>query len=242
MSNDVNPYQSPATAPADPPPPELESVDDGLTGGFQSARAWGLLACFGLAMSLMIAVALLYILIRQWYFADFMEQVTLLLWSDWLYVAMNSARFATAIPFLTWEYRAYRNLPALGHSRLDAKFIWVVVCWFVPIMNWFCPYQVMAELYWRSNLDDEATPADGPPTTPVKAWWATWLLGVAISIRDRLFNAPAETPTAELLLQASYVAYLVATIVSAALAIYLVRTIDHRQLLRFRQTSPQLLG
>jgi uncharacterized protein DUF4328 len=242
MTLNINPYQSPTAAPADSPSSEVENTDGELACEFRSASTWGLLACFGLAMSALVAAALLAIFISEWLIVDFLTRAYLVVWSDSLYVAMNGSRLATAIPFLTWEYRAYRNLPALGHRRLDANFVWVVVCWFVPIMNWFCPYQVMAELYWRSNPNQDSAPVNGHPTVVVKLWWAAWLIGVAISLRDRLFNAPAETQAAEFLLQANYVAYLLATIVSAALAIYLVRTIDHRQLLRFRQSSPQWLG
>jgi Domain of unknown function (DUF4328) len=74
---------------------------------------------------------------------------------------------------MIWMYRCHRNLESLGHRELDSKHIWVILGWFIPVLNLYCPFQVMREIWWRSYpLAENA--ADSAPASHLVFWW--WLL------------------------------------------------------------------
>jgi Domain of unknown function (DUF4328) len=81
---------------------------------------------------------------------------------------------------LLWIHRVHRNLLALGARRLRFTPGWAVGWWFVPIMNWFRPYQVMKEI-WKAS-DPEVKLSDSSSwqtaTTPrvMPWWWALFLV------------------------------------------------------------------
>lgn len=78
---------------------------------------------------------------------------------------------ATAVFFLRWLHRSYRNISALGHRpRFTAG--WAVGYWFIPIVSLFRPKQVMDELWERT---DDAPAGQRTATVPV--WWGLWLVG-----------------------------------------------------------------
>jgi hypothetical protein len=58
--------------------------------------------------------------------------------------------FAAIAAFCFWIYRASRNLRSLGVEKQRFSPAWAVGWWFVPIMFWFRPYQVAAEI-WKSS-------------------------------------------------------------------------------------------
>lgn len=53
--------------------------------------------------------------------------------------------------FLTWAYRAQRNLPALGVSRPRFTPGWAIAWYFVPILSLIRPFQVMSETFAGSE-------------------------------------------------------------------------------------------
>lgn len=139
-----------------------------------------------------------------------------------------------AAAFLTWSYRSYANLKALGAQGTTYSPGWAGVYYFIPILSLYRPYQVMMEI-WRGS-DPAYSPAE--PFAWQRAagsqiagfWWAFWLISVIAgqfsmraSIRE---NATLDTVTSAT----------VASIVSSATAvlagicvIYLIHTITGRQ-------------
>ena len=56
----------------------------------------------------------------------------------------------TVVSFLMWNHRVSRNLRSLSARGQRFTPGWAVGWWFVPIMFYFHPYQVMAEI-WRGS-------------------------------------------------------------------------------------------
>jgi hypothetical protein len=77
---------------------------------------------------------------------------------------------ASAIAFISWMHRAYSNIDALpgAYRRWGAG--WTIGAWFVPILNFFRPKQLIDDI-WRSGR-----PGSGPP-----AWLMVWWIGFLIS-------------------------------------------------------------
>lgn len=84
------------------------------------------------------------------------------------------------VPFLGWMRRASENLAPLGARGQRFSPGWAIGAWFVPIINLFRPYQVMAEI-WRGSrpeIDPEnpGTWTDFPASRLLGFWWAGWLV------------------------------------------------------------------
>ncbi len=75
--------------------------------------------------------------------------------------------------FIMWFRRAYYNIQLAGLST-DYTEGWAAGCWFVPIMNWVRPYQIMKEIW---NKTQDATPAiiDHKTGSFIGVWWAVYL-------------------------------------------------------------------
>jgi len=120
-------------------------------------------------------------------------------WATGLSIAMLSVRAAmalvTAVVFLIWLRRGYRNLIAMRTPGLRHRPGWAVGAWFVPIMNFGRPIEIVNDT-WRAS-DPELPAGDArwyllrPPWW--HAWWWACFLGYALSgwVAGRI---PDETP------------------------------------------------
>lgn len=136
----------------------------------------------------------------------------------------------TAIVWLVWLHRAYANLRLVGSRKSQFTPGWAVGYWFVPVFNLFRAYQIVLDLWLRS---DNANAADSVAALPrpqlLPAWWALYLLSEFAA----RFAASLSTDghTAAELIGATH-ADIVADALSlfaGILAIAVVRGIDARQ-------------
>jgi hypothetical protein len=87
--------------------------------------------------------------------------------------------FVTSTIFLIWLYRSYTNLRPLRSAPVKFSPRGAVGWWFLPIANWFKPFQAVREL-WRQS-DPEFGPLDavelGRNRLPIyfSLWWGFWL-------------------------------------------------------------------
>lgn len=144
------------------------------------------------------------------------------------------ASILSAITFLLWYSRAYRNIAALGVSRPRWGRGWAVGYWFIPIANLFRPKQVMNDI-WRGSdpqLSVNTANLQNLPVNPLLHWWwAAWLLSGWISnfaIR-RAFDDQAPTIDNLQAQATGYVVTDVADLVVGVLAILVIRSITARQ-------------
>jgi hypothetical protein len=206
--------------------PRAEAGGDRVAVPFRSPRGRGRWARRTLAVSVVLTVSdgLL-----AWPSSNLPGGV----WT-WFSVAFGAL---TAAAFLTWLHRARANLPALGIA--DARWSpgWAVGWWFGPGMNLIRPYQVIAEV-WRAS--DPEAPAAGWRARPVSAvlgwWWALFLAplwyGVPVSLLvvSRHGSAIPESD--------AFLPLALAGLLSAGLAIGIMREIDRRQEARARRLAP----
>ena len=155
-------------------------------------------------------------------------------------IASTLAGLATAVLFLRWFYRAYKNLPALGIADPPRSAGWAVGSWFVPFVNWVIPLASSSDI-WRSG-DTDARPDQPwhrrPVAGLVTAWWIAWLLS---SVGGNI-GARATWNTADELeeFKTAYIVDLIAnagSILAALLAIAFVRQATRRQEARARQVA-----
>jgi hypothetical protein len=140
----------------------------------------------------------------------------------------------TAIVWLVWLYRAYANLRLVGSKKSQFTRGWAVGYWFVPLLNLVRAYQIVVDLWIRSDTGNAAdNVASLPRPQLVAAWWAAYLIAGGVG-RVAASQATDAHSVTELLSVTNFDMLAEAlTIVAALLAIAVVRGIDQRQQ-RFR--------
>ena len=146
----------------------------------------------------------------------------------------------TAIIFLLWTHRANKNLSALGAKDLKFTPGWAVGNWFIPILNFFRPAQVMVEIWKASDPRDESglewKTANSPP---IVNWW--WIAYIGSSILGTWTGRiDFSTATLQQIMTTSWLGALsdLASVVAGILAILMVRDIDRRQEEKAKLQSP----
>ena len=136
----------------------------------------------------------------------------------------------TAVVWLFWLYRAYSNLGLAGTKKSRFTPGWAVGYWFIPFVNLVRPYQIVVDLWQRSEVANARDSVMGlPRPTLVSWWWGVYLLS---GFAGRLFAALVrEARSLDELISVTDVGMVVDAIgiVSALLAVMVVRGIDRRQ-------------
>ena len=151
-------------------------------------------------------------------------------------IVYTIAYILSAITFLLWYSRAYRNTIALGVQNPRYGTRWAVAYWFLPIVNLFRPKQVMNDI-WRGS--DPSLPPSAASWRARRVplllawWWAAWLISnfvANISIRTSLRADPLRPSLDSLRTEAiAYVAADVTDVVAGILAILVIRKVTARQ-------------
>ncbi|MCJ7726424.1 MAG: DUF4328 domain-containing protein, partial [Acidimicrobiia bacterium] len=107
-------------------------------------------------------------------------------WNSMFYVEIGFGA-VLAFLFVSWMFRAYGNLSALGATGASFGRGWAIGGWFLPFANLVIPKKIADDIWkssdpvtrvgaaWRANLVDWR----------IHAWWATFLAGrIAIIISN----------------------------------------------------------
>lgn len=238
MSAEINPYEPPQTA-----APSAEVADPTETPRFQSHSILAMVAVIALVASALLAsISLAFnlrLLTLYRHAASFAAVDTDR--ENQLFGAINAAiaglvvlRIVVTIPsLLAWMYGCHRNLVSLGNDQLDSKPVWAVLCWFIPFMNLFCPYQVMHEIWWRSDprMPTKHDPKAG--STILTIWWGCWVLSLVLTPLANSLDKSADTVAAASAAAWTDVALLGALVAAALLLCVIILTIQRRQVLRY---------
>ena len=101
----------------------------------------------------------------------------------------------SAVTFIQWFRRAYFNLHSLV-PNLTYSEGWAAGSWFVPVIGFFRPYQIMVELYNKTIarlVERKLFENQSFDLSFVKVWWALWII---VSIIGRVvykYISEAET-------------------------------------------------
>jgi len=80
------------------------------------------------------------------------------------------------IVFIKWFRRAYDNMHRVT-SYLSFEEKWAALSWFVPIIAWFRPYQIMKEMYQEifDILEKKGLGSGKQYISLLGTWWGLWL-------------------------------------------------------------------
>lgn len=154
-------------------------------------------------------------------------------------LALAATFLFAAITFCIWIHRASRCVEEsrVGPMRFSAG--WAVGWWFVPIMNLFRPYQVIAEL-WRATGDSvhlRDWTRDGVSAL-LGWWWGIYIAsGVVAGIGGSLDPTVAPTLDEAATYEWIWIAGDLVAIIAAILAIAVVRGLSARIEARSRVTE-----
>lgn len=89
------------------------------------------------------------------------------------------AYLVTSLCFLFWIHRAYQNLEAVDARYLDYSPSWAVGAFFVPFLNLVRPYQIVSEIWLKSEPDQTRLEsfATQPSFPLIKVWWLAFIAG-----------------------------------------------------------------
>jgi hypothetical protein len=87
--------------------------------------------------------------------------------ADLLYYLGLASYLAGAIAFLRWLRPTYRYIDAVAPGARRFKPDWAILGWFVPVMWWWRPKQVINDV-WRAGGHSTADPV-------LLVWWALWV-------------------------------------------------------------------
>jgi len=139
----------------------------------------------------------------------------------------------TAVLFVVWIWRSYRNLEVLSRWTPRHGSGWAIGSWFTPFLNLVRPYQIVRETWWVSANPDLADDAPSGYTPPGSAllglWWAAWL--VSNFCGQASFRLSLRTTNPSELLTASYAGLLAnaTSILAAVFVLAVVGSISSRQ-------------
>jgi hypothetical protein len=142
---------------------------------------------------------------------------------------------ASAVAFLVWIHRAYRNLTALGNPERHLEYSpgWAVGSYFIPFANLVWPYKVMRELWTKSDpkvrtADDLTWYSSGAPPL-VTIWWLAWIAAGVVGRLSITFADNARDPDAMLWATKFSIAADALALAAAVFAFLVVRGVTARQ-------------
>jgi hypothetical protein len=144
----------------------------------------------------------------------------------------------TAVCFLMWVYRSYKNLKPLGAAETDFSPGWVIGFWFIPFANLVLPFMNMREIWNKSDpggYGRGAARGEGVTLGSLGTWWALWL--IANLMANVSVYMQISDPNKDLALSAtafSAIAFFF-SVLAAIAAINVVKSVTERQKLRYER-------
>ena len=102
-----------------------------------------------------------------------------------LFVSRLTLYGAIAVAFIVWLHRVRINARAFGCRRFRYSRVWAIIGFFIPILNFFRPCQVVSEVWRASDPRAIETPVawiSMPVSRYVPAWWLTLLASAFLEI------------------------------------------------------------
>lgn len=222
-----------------PPPPANSSFGQTVMGVFESAAGRAKAASISLKIIMGLTAAVLFFDIMIVLSRPNMEAVSqgqinlstglLFMLGGLVGVLYLIAYVVTAILFLMWLHRAYKNLQAFG-VRTDDSPGWVVGYWFIPFVNLVRPYQKVKELFDKSESVATQMRCNNQDadSSIIGGWWACYLISGFISNLS-LKNSFAPSTDDLILATVFDIVSKVLSLIAAWLIIKIINNIDEWQ-------------
>ena len=138
----------------------------------------------------------------------------------------------SAVFFLIWFFRSYRNLSAFNVQSLNHSPTSATVYWFVPLLCFYFPFRAMNEIYHGSDpdIDPEFTRFSDTSTAPLHGiWWSTWVIASIVGNITFRVSLQAESQKVVNIIEWIDIVMLPVWMICAWCAYEIVREITNRQ-------------
>jgi hypothetical protein len=152
------------------------------------------------------------------------------------------ALLTTPILMIAWihsMYRAHQNLALRQVGRLTHYAHSAIWTWFVPIFNYWAPYQVMAEIYRKSqpeSLELRWNPLGG---AILGTWWACWIFSSLTATASSMFMVRTERDDVYVWSLAGLAVAQISRFAAAFLAMAVIVLVDFNQARRRYELSTE---
>lgn len=105
------------------------------------------------------------------------------------------AHIISMVTFILWFRRAYYNIKQKSDYLLYSDG-WAAGSWFVPVLNWFRPYQMMKELFEETRYVFEKQKEEVNYNLNMRLlglWWGFWIVYQTLSSISQRTELKAET-------------------------------------------------
>jgi hypothetical protein len=131
--------------------------------------------------------------------------------------------------FMFWTYRVSANIHALGGQGLRFTPGWAVAWYWVPIANFWMPYQVMSEI-WRVS-GNPIGPQSDSTSRLLPSWWFCWLGFLIAGSFQLRWSTPMHGLEEVVSAEPLSIASSVLAVITAGLALVLIKRICAFQVL-----------
>jgi hypothetical protein len=237
-----NPYAAPSSTPAAPTARPREFHAPSLL----VVVLCGVLVLFALLtflhLLLAIAVQVLFSDASTWVPDDTSIDV-INLSHTWLLALSTIIYLVAGVLFLFWIVRAAKNARALGATGQKNSPGWCAGWFFIPIANFWKPYQAVCEVYRASDPESDGIDwwhAGNYVPARFAWWWAAW---IGASILSRIESRMARSSDDDFVVLAEYLSFvtLPLALASAVLCVSVIRAIDRRQELKLARITTTAL-
>lgn len=111
----------------------------------------------------------------------------------------------TGFLFLRWTYLAKQNAQLLTSQELKFTPGWAVGWYFIPILNFWKPYQALKETFKASNPDFAGDWRHAPHPESMPLWWTLWILSGFVG--RAVWRASLNTETLDELISSSWLMF-----------------------------------
>lgn len=169
------------------------------------------------------------------------------IYTNWILLITQLALVGVAgFSFIMWLYQVRANLRAFGARRMDYSREWCILGFVIPGLNFYRPYQVVAEI-WQASSPQNLDPFDWrniAVSRLVPAWWAACVATAGFELMALLtsFNSGLSLPRLEVVALLNVLADSCAAL-ACCLTIFIVSRVSDAQLRKWgKLESRELLG
>lgn len=146
----------------------------------EQATLWIKIASYYAILEMLFNVYKVYFSYQVQNYTSTPGQIEVMRLIDSIHPILNLTIFViTATVFIQWFRRAYFNLHLLVSNLKNSEGM-AAGAWFIPIYNYFGPYQIARELVEKTKVLLHGK-IDEREQNHVNSWWTFWILSIVIS-------------------------------------------------------------
>lgn len=135
--------------------------------------------------------------------------------TSWVFFTVTTFKLLASLLGFVWLARASKNAHLIARKNSSANPAWSVIVYFLPILNFYLPYQDMIRIWNDSEVPQ--------PRKNINYWWISVIAGLLsyqiYSVTKRIFEFPGH-------MQFATMAYIISTLLFCIAIFFGIRIIN----------------